>query len=389
MLLSRFKFDDYKFFNSPLPYTQNDYSNAVGDFISFYSSFGFVRSIYQWDTVLSCGISDLDFILVLKDRIDNGPGRQKFLAHEFKRSAKYFYYHRPLIINENLLSNFNKLFINRIKRLYGQNVRFKELGDAEEKLYKTEILNEIIIRHIPRSILDIVFSGRIDVRRALLILNIIRYSIETFKSIENCQMKSFDNYIEEYNYLRSHWFSLGGAMYRLLFSNMLKAVEISLDFIEFFARCLVKHDLVKRAGGCAGERIKFFGKGHFSIFSGNWQRQNAINDMLFVYKKLKRVIPVFPAPLSYQLADYSQANSAFGRYVQKNTIPTSGGWNFSAEEIAKDRRFLLSSYIDFHESNNIPIADSRFFGYYLKTEQGVRLVQWLKKNIAKMALRSL
>jgi len=381
MLLENLKFRDFKFINDPLPCSARDYLDAEREFVNAYSKFEYVKSIYMWNGDLLPGISDIDFILVLDDKITGKIPKHGFTIGRFNNSLRYFYYHNPLVVNEDLLGNFDCLFINKIKNCYGKVIKFRELESHRKKLYKIEVLTEIITRQLPRCILISLLSKKIDIRYTMLVLNVLKYSIETLESIVNDGMDKFNAYIDEYNYLRANWFSLDNDRHKLLFDTAVNAVGVSLDLIEFFTNYLIENGLIYKRNNAKEVSLKFLGKGQFTIFSHNWKKDDSLNKTLSIYKKIRRVIPILPMALSYQLTDYSGWHNLLGHHIRSNVVPTERIWYFSEQEIAKRRAHLLDSYLNFYESNNIPIAYYNAFGYYTKRQKRIKLEHRLEKMV--------
>ena len=215
----------------------------------------------------------------------------------------------------------------------------------------------------------------------MLALNVLKYSIETLKSAVNGNggMDKFNAYIDEYNSLRANWFTLGNDRYKLLFHTAVNAVGVSLDFIEFFTDYLIENNLIYKNDITKDISLKFLGKGQSTIFSHNWKKDDSLNKTLSIYKKIRRVIPVLPLALSYQLTDYSGWHNILGHHIRSNVIPAERIWHFSEQDITKRRAHLLDSYIDFYESNNIPITYYNIFGYYTKRQRHIRLEHRLEK----------
>ena len=76
--------------NNPVRYSPSDYDKAAESFVDRYRGHRDTTGIYQFGHVTVPGISDLDFIVVLRDRL-NTPLDSGYSVSRFPEKLRYLY----------------------------------------------------------------------------------------------------------------------------------------------------------------------------------------------------------------------------------------------------------------------------------------------------------
>ena len=159
----------YLFENHPKKVSQDFYSSARKEIVDYYSTNSDIVSIYEYGSVSSPGVSDLDIILVLKNLISSSEDSLGFLnisddVHSLVADGNVMKMPESVFCRINQIDKFN------VKRIYGQELLFDGVSNNDK-----EILRIVsVIDWLPERVLrltKVINSEVINIANVLCILH--------------------------------------------------------------------------------------------------------------------------------------------------------------------------------------------------------------------------
>jgi hypothetical protein len=208
------------------------YKKARIDIVKYYSENDSVVSIYEYGSVSSPGVSDLDIILVLKDRA-------VFLEKDldFNNINKNVY---SLVVDGNVIKMPKKVFkkINRFDCLSFQKLFGKDISiEQYDKNYR-EILDLIsTVDWLPERVLrltKLILQEEINISNALCVLHSFLYSIKKINEMVGDTAGSV-GVINLVNKLRSNWYNLNDPE-EMLEKCIYDAIELGYQYISILQK---------------------------------------------------------------------------------------------------------------------------------------------------------
>ena len=384
---------DYSFINHPVKSSLKDYENAEKEFVSKYSGIKDLISIYKYGGKTKPGLSDLDFILVLKDKVVHS-NHADFLPKKFG----YFVAHQPLIFNEELMKNANRLVILfQLKKCFGKDIKIEKLGESIEEKYNLAIIHTIILIFFPRFFLRLLMKKKIDTRHALAHIKTLRYTLLLFSAISNnpnCLTKRHKEYIDNVECLRKNWFGLDGKKYEMLFNLIKESVYISMDFIELYSDYLMQNKLVKEIEETRkSNNILFIGHGKYCYFLDNWDKENVLDYLIRFYRKssihYRIALNIMPLQMAAPLIQYAQGGSELSRYIRKNLTFNGIKWRLKDPSAYRKKIDLMDLIVDFLKKNKFSDSAYPLLGFKLEKKYANIIKDFAGGKIAKYYFRNL
>lgn len=368
----------YVYINEPISLIDADYEKALHNFSEKFSSYTNVVSIYKFGSVSSVGISDLDFIAILKKE----PLVQKKgdLAYKgFSPKDIYIYNNTPpMYMSEEIFSNFHRIFpLSGLQLIYGKEI--KQNISSNPDVYNQLILIELLSKFYPKVFLELLFADHFNTRRALLILHALIFPINMaakYVKIEPNWLEYKDKVIK----LRTNWYAMTQERYSLLISLVCDAVTVSLELID-----KVKNYLMQKSSVSAkkdnDQIIGNLQRGR-CLYINNFSAKKALEIIIKRYESKKwpkRFALVLPDIFILPLSVYSQAEGILSNHLKKNlkiTEPFHGVLEHESE--AKIRISDLNSLMSFIEKFKVfPNGIHSYYGYWPKVGIKNRTIQKL------------
>ena len=143
---------DVIFYNEPRKFILKDYNHEIDRVMNVLSQCDDVISIFQIGEVSCPGISDLDFIVVVRDTMRNPGDYRKRISG--LRKNNFILMHPPYTVNESLAPEITYAIpIFNLIRLYGEPIQFQKSSDS--RLLDLAILVDLISFYWPREFLDL------------------------------------------------------------------------------------------------------------------------------------------------------------------------------------------------------------------------------------------
>jgi hypothetical protein len=228
----------YKFTFEPKKVSEEYYQKARKEIIQYYSENIDILSIYEYGSVSSPGVSDLDIILVLKDKVKT---EEKFFdfsnvsmeVHNLVADGNVMKMSRENFININFLDNK----IN-VKKLYGKDLLLKSPNKSDQ-----EIIDLIsVIDWLPERILRLtrtVTSKNINITMVLCVLHSFSYSIKKIDDLTGIDIKSSKSQstLKKIRLLRNNWHSIDNPQ-EILIDCIQESISLGYSYLDIFENYL-------------------------------------------------------------------------------------------------------------------------------------------------------
>lgn len=222
-----------KHINLPKKLNQKFYQKCRMELINLCQGNSDVVSVYELGTVLHPGISDLDFMLCLKNKLNNDLN----IEEQFSQELNYITSRHVLKINEE---NFRDLCIIddrsdlKSKYLYGRKFQFSNFDDKTFEICR-------ILDWLPERVFTLLKSrnsGQVDVMKMLGVMKSAAISLDKISQLTgNYKFCVFGKNVDV---LRSTWFSNKNRIqdFDALFAESI--IQL-LEAIKFMDEYLVKN----------------------------------------------------------------------------------------------------------------------------------------------------
>ena len=354
--------NDFYFDNAPIYFDKGYYNKVIEKIKSKYSS-GNIYSIYRWGDVSAPGISDVDIIIVLKDKTK---GLKRAILNKKER---YIVCHPFFIIDKKILENIRYIYPNlNLELIKGEKINVDQLKKSSEYYANIFLSIDIAIRHFPREYLEILLSKRIDIRNTLLRLNALSLSLELYKNLINKEEQDFKEYTEEVSYLRKKWFSLKDEERKVKLIYLLnKAIAASAKFIERLREVIIKKEIIK-IESCSKDMV-YTGMRHRTFFVNDWQPERSVKSMIRFYKQNGKFYSFLPIEFATLFNEYSKANGILSSYIKKNLEIGNIRCKLKGKELIYKRISLLNAQAEIAAQTKHSHFVS-FFDFGLKSNYG-------------------
>lgn len=228
----------YKFIDLPKKVGKKYYQTARNKIIQYYSQNSDILSVYEYGSVSSPGVSDLDIILVLKDNV-----KTKEIFFDFSNISTKVQHllgdGTVMKMSKNNFIHINFLENNiNVNKLYGDD--FKSINP--DKSYR-EILDLIsVIDWLPERILRltrVITSKNINIIDTLTLLHSYSYTIRKVGDITGTVKKSLKSQstLNKIKSLRNDWYSLDNPQ-EVLIECIQESITLGYSCLDIFENYL-------------------------------------------------------------------------------------------------------------------------------------------------------
>jgi hypothetical protein len=375
--------DDFRWVNAPLWCDRTDYTETINRYIDFISRYSDVIAAYQIGNISVPGVSDLDLILVLKDRLEDSKPHNYSIVN-LDNKDRYFFMHSPYFLNEHVFTNIRKYFpVFDLKLLYGKELFVKEVEQGHKELVGLSSVIEYI-PYLMSNYLDAILSRAANIRVLLCFLNSLKYSMMFVWAFAE-ELPTAGEYEKLVAFLRNtapKHESLP-VQWRKAFLRALKlGLELILEMINKVSGILVD-------GNFLGDwDFKGYGSIHISarhsyIFVAQWSKavwRSGINNSRVKSKYLNHYIEVFPLVFLRQYLIYAASKGPVSDFLRENIIlyeKTAQGLlkrtrindndvmpNSSYSNILWEKRNLINEQAEFLASNGFKTGQLAAFQFF-------------------------
>jgi len=238
-----------KFVNLPKELSRKFYKKCKNEFIELCRKNSDIVSVYEAGSVSVPGISDLDFILCLKDKLKN---KKEVIENQLTNGLKD-------IIGEGSILKINKANFSNLKLwddftmryLYGGKFKFAEFNSKEFEICR-------ILDWLPErlhSLLKFKKERKINVTRGLQLIKSASVSLDKLSKLTGSVR--YESLSKDIKKLRSNWFKNKNENNLRDFRNLLeKSADTILDAINEMDKFLIKNNYIFGDFSKAGESFK-------------------------------------------------------------------------------------------------------------------------------------
>ena len=227
-----------EFKDLPKKVGESYYQRAREEIIEYYSQNSDILSIYEYGSVSSPGVSDLDIILILKDDVKT---KENFF--EFSNISKEVHHllgdGTVMKMSQENFSNINFLENNiNVKKLFGKDIKLK----SPDKSYQ-EILDLIsVIDWLPERIIRltrIITSKNINIIDALTLLHSYSYTIKKVDKIlgKDKESSKSQSTLNKIKLLRNNWHSIDNPNI-VLIECIQQSISLGYRYLDVFEEYL-------------------------------------------------------------------------------------------------------------------------------------------------------
>lgn len=266
----------------PVPLKMSVYDKAREWIIDFFSKIDEVAAVYEYGTVRSPGLSDLDLMVVLKDKIKNKNLYNKLLFKDAPESFSVLANNDSVkFIEKKYFRNINRLGEFRKKLLYGEDIKFNGVSEQDKKLFRIALVMDFLTERI-LTLLEYREGKTMPVADTIGTLKSYLCSAKMAQELTRKNIKEVDEFENRINRAREGWFLKNyPEQIKLLLRIIDKAVSSGAKIAQSFASFLTENGYYSRVIGESGSFFFFNAKKAFSFY-GSGEKISAREKSYFI-----------------------------------------------------------------------------------------------------------
>ncbi len=335
-----------KFINNPKKLPLVIYQKARRELIGHFRKNSDVLALYEYGSVSAPGISDLDLILVTREKLKN-----KFIypaGPNIDRVAKG----TLMVMPKNLFADIKIFDAVRLKKVFGERIKIKELTKVALKLRLVASVIDWLPERLIR-VTSMLHRNPLDIQYALRYLRSFAYSVENARKLIN--FHGYPEFMSNLREMRKNW---QPQRKKELLALIKRAVYLGYEALSAFTE-----KYAKAWPGAAGELTLF--SGQKIIFTNqrekidpDWAMAQSTPALtkVFVSAKLLPHFLLYSRQSGTLAAEMKNKLAARGRGIIKN----------AAYELFLKKKFgLATKCAEFLRQNGFKSGLYRF-GFYFK-----------------------
>lgn len=246
--------------------TKADYTNCKQKIISYFESRPDVLKVLTFGSVTVPGISDLDFLVVVKRNYKKISLKEILSTHEYGLVS-----HEPLIINQDILNHLTSFFF--FTNLYDEYDKKRiNLKYSDDELVL--MLVDLCTHFYPRIFFNLQMEPNVSNRFAIQIINAMRHSVLLIEKLANSKIEGANNFFSKFDkYRLERSFTRGGVI-----TWLKKSIPISIEMNGTMDRVLL--DKYWRISFGSVDAAIFTYSGYVYSKNYSFKRNKVINDSL-------------------------------------------------------------------------------------------------------------
>jgi hypothetical protein len=349
---------EYRF--RPRPTSLKQYERAAQEFLGKYSQHPDVLGIYQFGTVNNPGISDLDFIVVVKERLSE-PLTRDYGYDFFSEKTSYILSHNPLIVPENLFSELGKIYpiLGDLRTHYGQ--EWLPTYESPASRVYTALSLMIVCFRYPRQFISMRTTEFLDVRLSLQVLNALRHTRLLAQKLNLPTYEAEGEFFQQIMQLQRDWFELPASQAVTCLEKLMQdAARLSARLIQDLAGYVEKHFLQSNHRD-RKQSPKLVGRYKpDSILFVTLEPQHDLLELInSVWTRTGELMGVLPEEFLIPLRAYIDNPGDTGSWVRQNLYLSHGQTGSGSSELHQAARDTASSFerlYSFYRKNPIDLA---------------------------------
>ena len=227
---------NYFFTSLPKKVGLKYYANIRDDISNYFACFKDVISVYEYGSVNAPGVSDLDLIIVLKDRTTTSE-KSLSLKNISKDAHQLVIDGTVMMMNEAIFSKIQRFDYLTLKKLYGKDIVTVLISETEKKYISLVSLIDWLPERILR-LTKVIKTQTINVNNTLCLLNSYSYSIKNTYNLLGESKTSLD-LIRDILLLRSSWYEVTDPE-NLLIACVKKAIDVGYARMQDLSEYMIQ-----------------------------------------------------------------------------------------------------------------------------------------------------
>ncbi len=352
-----------KFKDLPYRLKKSDYKKVINNFVRAFSEFNDVISIYQVGGVFAPGISDLDFFVVTKKKVNKQKDITKKLT-KFRTKYSKFLVHDPVFMNRTTFKSIYKIFpLFNLKHIFGEKIE-NDPDKLKTPYVLINYLNELNLSVFTPYLNALIDPSPWEIRSLLCRLASFKYTYRLFNICTGLEIPHANKYIKETENLRTNWFKLSKSNQIKKVNNLLKNnVNLSSDIVEKLSFYLETKEIVFFN---YSQQIKLFLIPRINIYLPNWNKKLVFDYAKKIFREKKLIVS--PLPLNFIVPIlYSNDIKYLVPNKSRELIKTKE-YHFKYAKEVKEVEEVFLGHDKYILKNNLPKLLSRYHLPSLKTK---------------------
>lgn len=217
-------------FHDPITrYGVEDYYRVRDAYIKQIAGQSDLSAVYQMGGITDPGISDLDLIVVLREKLKSSKASD-YSVRALGDQGRYFFMHDPIFVSDHVVRDLNLLmYATNLKLLHGSEIPQAQLTPVEERHVKLAILIDHSLQILHKLAKPLVCRF-VYVRSVLPILYSIRYSIRLAEDLQIAPANFWTQFVQEIITLRQEW--LSNRNYEKLVYLIIEGLYVVADLMQ-------------------------------------------------------------------------------------------------------------------------------------------------------------
>lgn len=359
---------DCEFHNFHQKKTPADYKEAESEFVGYYKRLKGVAAIYRYGNISIPGISDLDFVVVLRDSYKHRFGARYDIEY-FSKETQYLLNHAQNFLSRSLMKEVHLYHgLSNLKKLWGEDISLTHYDKTHVQGVGLLDYTDFLVFVIPKVLLKFLLEKRINVRMSISKLKAIKFYTAALHDLTGSENEKFNHFNAEVEDLRRSWLDnvQSDNLHRLLFL-MKKGIAVAYHLIEKYHAYLKSHpEIWHTPEKLVDERVGLKTWQDITYFENSWEAAKSFQETVEHYLKEKKYLQTLPLNFSYHLLYYSTCDGRFGSLVRKNLF-LMPHINFKiSNTVGSQKAEFINRQIDFIERSKITDSLSfnlHHFGY--------------------------
>lgn len=308
------------------------------------------------------GISDMDFLVILEDRLFTTSGRDYYIKQIIpqRNVREYLFLHEFYIYPKSLAIYFYYLHPQAtVEKIFGKDLDFFSLKEELREVAFYTII-DTMVSYIWRPFLKMWLEKCIYVRQALLKISSLGYTFSLFKKFSGENYEAWDEFSLEVEKLREEWFDIGDKerKYRIE-TSFWKGMEYCWEVIHRVDRLLFR-----RIPQIQEENLFafFWGKNNLTVFLPTLDKEKSLQYSAEIFKEFGELVIFLPWSFSLSLFGLSTGEGRFSEYINKRFVREKR-LDYKWEKAFVLRKNLLNKLAEFCYYNKVLFTPLVSYGY--------------------------
>lgn len=362
------KLSEYKIYDYPIYYDYEIYERYILMYINAVKSIDGVLSIYQMGRINIIGMSDIDLVVVVENKMNTLEYQKLSVKKVFGNDqvANYLFIHDVMIIDEDSFNNLNLIsYSTNLVKIFGQDIKIKTISELDSKIVEFSILIDFIMLRLHQ------FQGYIkrrdfSMRGIIVRASSLKHSLALVKDIGiEYDSRNIELFIDN---VRKDWFVKENVddVWSLFFASIRHFNAILLRCSDY----IMDNFLIYNDKNFKNNLLLLNDKARTTIFINENDlfvyNENIINDLNSLMDRVIQPLQTtifYPSHLYFHYLSYSKTNNMLSKIISEKL--TNKNLLYEVTEVYKEtlekRSNALSNYAKFLRNNKLFFSNTPFY----------------------------